>query len=145
MNTLSPTALRQLVLKVLAEDAGPAGGAEALAAATRRAYDDLARVSIRLIGRVGVEALTGRAVHLAQREHSWLQHGPGASEDTHEPFAKVIVCLARQDPVVAMEGAAVVFTTFVGLLISFIGEPLTTGLLREAWPTAFSATPTEET
>src|SRR5688500_2052403 len=142
MNTLGHTALRQLVLKVLADQDGPAGGAEPLAEAARRAYDDLARVSIRLIGQVGVEALTGRAVHLAQREHSWLG-GPGDSGDTRELFAQVIVRLTRQDPVVAREGAAVVFATFVGLLISFIGEPLTTGLLREAWPKAFSTTPAE--
>ena len=35
--------------------------------------------------------------------------------------------------------------TFTGLLVTFIGEPLTAGLLRKAWPDAFSDASTEET
>jgi len=31
------------------------------------------------------------------------------------------------------------------LLVSFIGEPLTVGLLRQAWPDAFDDARTEET
>ena len=144
MTALGDAALRQLALKVLTHHAGSTEGAEALAAAARHAYDDLADVSIPLIGRVGVDALTGRAVHLAQREYPWLR-GPRDAEHTLEPFAQVILLLARQDAAVAAEGAAMVFATFAGLLISFIGEPLTTGLLRKAWPHAFSTTPAEET
>ena len=74
MTALGNAALRQLALKVLAQHAGSAAGAEALAAAAHRAYDDLARVSAPLIGQVGVDALTGRALHLAQREYPWLVH-----------------------------------------------------------------------
>ena len=137
-------ALRALALKVLAQHAGPGAGAETLAAAARRAYDDLARVAAPLIGQVGVEALTGRALHLAHREYPWLLHTrePGQAEG---PFAQVIVCLERQDPAVATEAAGAVFATFTGLLVTFIGEPLTAGLLRKAWPEAFSDASTEET
>jgi hypothetical protein len=144
MTPLGHVALRQLALKALAQHAGSAVGAEAFAAAARRAYDDLAHASTPLIGQVGVDALTGRAVHLAQREYAWLVD---AREPEHpdEPFAQVIVSLERQHPAVATEGAAAVFATFAGLLITFIGEPLTTGLLRKAWPKAFSDTHPEET
>ena len=144
MTGLGNAALRQLALKVLAQHAGPAAGSEAFAAAARRAYDDLARVSAPLIGQVGVEALTGRALHLAHREYPWLLHTrePGQAEG---PFAQVIVCLERQDPAVATEAAGAVFATFTGLLVTFIGEPLTAGLLRKAWPAAFSEASTEET
>ena len=45
---------------------------------------------------------------------------------------------------VATEGAAAVFAIFAGLLVTFIGEPLTTGLLQKAWPNAFSDTHAEE-
>ena len=144
MTPLGHVALRQLALKVLAQHAGSASGAEAFAAAARRAYDDLAHASTPLIGQVGVDALTGRAVHLAQREYAWLVDAR-EPEHTNEPFAQVIVSLERQNPAVASEGAAAVFATFAGLLITFIGEPLTTGLLRKAWPKAFSDTHTEET
>ena len=144
MTALGNAALRQLALKVLAQHAGPAAGAEALAAAAHRAYDDLARVSAPLIGQVGVDALTGRALHLARREYPWLvQHARAGAADG--PFAQVIFCLERQDPAVATEAAGAVFATFTGLLVTFIGEPLTARLLRKAWPDAFSDASTEET
>jgi hypothetical protein len=158
MTALGNAALRQLALRVLAQRTGPAAGAAALAAAAHRAYKDLARVSAPLIGQVGVEALTGRALHLAQREYPWLvpprdsapaytERTPGTTppEQAEEPFAQVIVCLERQDPAVATEAAGTVFATFTGLLVTFIGEPLTAGLLRKAWPDAFSDASPEET
>ena len=127
----------------LAQRAGSAAGAAALAAAAQHAYDDLAQVAAPLIGQVGVDSLTGRALHLAQREYPWLV-------DTREPeqaegvFAQVIACLERQDPAVATEAAGAVLTTLTGLLVTFIGEPLTTRLLRKAWPEAFSDPATQE-
>ena len=89
MTALGHAALRQLALKVLAQHAGPAAGTEALAAAARRAYDDLARVSAPLIGQVGVDALTGRALHLARREYPWLVD-TREPEQAEGPFAQVI-------------------------------------------------------
>jgi hypothetical protein len=144
MTALGDAALRQLALKMLAHHAGPAAGAEDLAAAARRAYDDLARASAPLIGQVGVDALTGRALHLAQREYPWLIH---TREPTPAggPFAQVVFSLEQQHPAVAAEAAGAVFATLTGLLVTFIGEPLTAGLLREAWPAAFSDASTEET
>lgn len=144
MTVLGHAALRELALKVLAQHAGPAAGAEALAAAARRAYEDLARAAAPLIGQVGIEALTGRALHLAQREYPWLVL-TREPEQVEEPFAGVIVRLARQDPAVATEAAGAVFANLTGLLVTFIGEPLTAGLLRQAWPDAFSGANTEET
>jgi len=154
MTALGNAALRQLALNVLTQHAGPAPGAEALAAAAHRAYDDLARVAAPLIGQIGLEALMGRALHLAQRDHPWLVHTrdgtPGPTERTPESpppeqgegaFAQVILSLERQDPAVATEAAAAVFATFTGLLVTFIGEPLTARLLRKAWPDALPTQP----
>jgi hypothetical protein len=143
MTALGNAELRQLALKVLAQHAGSAAGAEALAAAAHRAYDDLARVSAPLIGQVGVDALTGRALHVVQREYPWLVH-TREPEQAEGPFAQIIVCLERQDPAVATEAAGAVFATFTGLLVTFIGEPLTARLLRKAWPDAFSDASTEK-
>src|SRR5215216_2499684 len=105
MTALGHAALRRLALKVLAQHSESAAGAQASAAAARRAYDDLAYASTPLIGQIGVDALTGRAVHLAQREYAWLVD-PREPAPTNEPFAKVIVSLEQQDPAVATEGAA---------------------------------------
>jgi hypothetical protein len=143
MTALGNAALRRLALKVLAQRAGPDADAEGLATAARRAYDDLARVSAPLIGQVGVDALTGRALHLVQREYPWLVH-TRQPEQAAGPFAPVSVCLERQDAAVATEAAGAVFATFTGLLVTFIGEPLTAGLLRKAWPDAFPDASTEE-
>jgi len=158
MMALGHAAQRALALKVVAQYAGPAVGAEAIAAAARRAHDDLARVSAPLIGQGGFEALTGRALHLARREYPWLVHPregtpartertPGTPPPEHAggSFSEVVVCLERQDPAVATEAAGAVFATLTGLLVTFIGEPLTTRLLRKAWPDAFSDASTEET
>jgi hypothetical protein len=141
---LGDAALRQLALKVLAQYSGSEEGAEVLAAAARRAYDELTNVSTPLIGQVGVDALIGRASYLAQREYPWLPAAPESGQ-ANEPFAQVIVSLSRQNRATAAEGTAAVFAIFAGLLVTFIGEPLTTGLLRKAWPDAFSDAQTKET
>jgi len=136
MTAVGNAALRQLALKVLARHTGAAASAEAVAAAAHVVYDDLARVSAPLIGQVGVDALTGRALHLAQREYPWLVHTREPKE-AEPPFAQVVFCLERQDPAVAIEAASALFATLAGLLVTFIGEPLTVQLLRKAWPDAF--------
>jgi hypothetical protein len=144
MPALENAALRQLALKVLTYHAGPTADTDALAAAARHAYDDLARASAPLIGQVGVDALIGRALYLAQREYPSLVR-TREPEQGEDPFAQVIAGLERQDPAVATEAAGAVFATFTGLLVTFIGEPLTAGLLRKAWPAAFSEASAEET
>lgn len=138
------TALRQLALAVLAQRSESEGTAEGLAAAARRAYDDLAHVSTPLIGQIGVDALIARALHLVQREHSWLSEAP-ESDSANEPFAQFIESASRQTPAMATEGAAAVFATFAELLVTFIGEALTTSLLQKAWPDAFSDAVDKET
>lgn len=132
------TALRQLALRVLSHHAGPAAGAELFAGAAHHAYDDLARVSAQLIGQAGIDALTNRALHLAEQEYPWLVHRREV-EQPNGPFSQVIVCLKRQDPLVASEAAGAVLATLAGLLVTFIGEHLTMQLLRKAWPDAFAA------
>jgi len=137
------TALRELALKVIAQYAGPAAGPEALAAAAGRIYQDLDRVVSPLIGHLGVDSLTGRALHLAGREYPCVVT-TREPDQGDRPFAQVLVCLEQQDAAEATAAAAAVFATFTGLLGTFIGEPLTARLLRKAWPDAFSDATTEE-
>ena len=144
MTAFGMAGLRRLALKMLAERAGPAAGADALAAATHRAYDDLALALVPLIGEVGVQTLTDRALHLAQQEYPWLV-STRERKQADTPLTQVIGSLKRQDPAVAAEVAGALFAIFTGLLVTFIGEPLTARLLRKAWPDAFSDASTEET
>ena len=97
-----------------------------------------------LIGQVGVDALLGRALHLAQREYPWLAHAR-EPEQWKGPFDQILFCLERQDLSVATEAAGAVLGAFMGLLVTFIRESLTEGLLRKAWPDAFSNIRTQET
>ena len=144
MRALRNAAQRELAQRALARRMGSAAGAEAIAAAAQRAYDDLARTSAPLIGHVGVDALTGRALYLAQRHYPWLMHSrePGQWKG---PFDQSVFCLQRQDPAVATDAAGAVLATLTELLVSFIGEPLTVRLLQKAWPDAFSDVSIEET
>jgi hypothetical protein len=143
MRALGKPALRRLAVRALAHRTDPPGGSEAIAIAARRAYDDLARVSAPLIGQVGVDSLNGRALHLAQREYSWLvpMRDP---EQADGPLAQVMASLKQQDPVVAAEAAGAVFAILTGLLVTFIGEAMTAGLLQKAWPDAYFDASTEE-
>jgi hypothetical protein len=129
--------MRQLALRALAQRAGAGEETRAVAAAAQHAYDDLARVSTPLIGRVAVDALTGRALYLVQQQYPWL----AATREAREwsgPFAQVVFCLEQQAPAVATEAAGAMLATLTELLVSFIGQALTTRLLQEAWPEAFT-------
>jgi hypothetical protein len=46
--------------------------------------------------------------------------------------------MERQEPNDATEAAAAVLATLGGLLVALIGETLTMGVLRAAWPSAFA-------
>ena len=137
MTALGNPALRQLALRALAQRKASIADAGALAAAAQRAYADLTRVSAPLIGDVGVNALTGRSLYLAQRQYPWLVQ-TREPEQWDGPFEQIVFCLERQDPAVATEAAGAVLATLLGLLVTFIGEPLTVQLLRQAWPDVFS-------
>ena len=143
MTAPDDTRLRHAVQSVLAHRAGPAADAAAVAAAVRGAYADLSGVLSSLIGEAGVEALAGRAVHLARTEHSL---GPvRASDKTSSAFTQVTFWLERQDPAHATEVAAAVLANFAELLAAFVGESLTTRLLLKAWPDGFPLPQSEET
>jgi hypothetical protein len=144
MTALGNAALRQVAQNVLAHHAGPDASVEALAAAVHRAYADLGRVTAPLIGEAGVDALIGRALHLTQREYPWLAHTREPA-DAEGPLAQVVSRLGRQDSAAATEAAGALVATFAGLLVTFIGEPLTLRLLRKAWPDAVSDATAEET
>jgi hypothetical protein len=139
MTQSGSAAFRPLTLKVLALRAGAEADADAIASAVRRTYDDLARVSVPLIGKVGLEALTGRAVHLTQRECPGLIQPADSARrgQSAGPFSQIVDGLAQQDAAIATDCAAALIATLTGLLVTFIGEPLTLGLLRKAWPDAF--------
>ena len=126
-----------IVLRALAGRSGGEAPEGAAAASAQRAYDDLTRVSVRMIGQVGTDALTGRTLYLLQRKFEWLTATREPGEWTG-PFAQIASGLKSQPPAAGMEAAAEIFTTLAGVIAALIGESLTLHILQEAWPDAFT-------
>lgn len=137
MTSPETTVLRQRLVRVITRRTGSSNGASAVAAAARLTHDDLTSVLAPLISSAGVEALWGRAFHLAQREYP-AGEPEGDNSTTDESFAQASLWLQRQAPSVAMDAAAAMFAAFAELLTTLIGEPLTTRYLEKAWPDGFS-------
>ena len=137
--------MRQRVFRrMLAREAGTGANAPAIAAAARRLCERFAEQLTPLIGDAGVAAICARSLHLTQRNVPGLAPvRASAREDA--PFALLQLSLEQQQTAAATETAVAVLATASELLASFIGEGLTTRLLREAWPDDFAGDITEET
>ena len=137
--------MRQRVFqRMLAREAGTGASAPDIAAAARRLGERFAEQLNPLIGNAGVDAMLARSLHLAQR------HVPGlapvrVSDQTDGPFALLQRSLEQQEPAAATEAAVAILATVSEMLASFIGESLTTRLLREAWPDDFVDETIEDT
>jgi hypothetical protein len=95
-----------------------------------------------LIGDSGVTAICARSLHLAQRQFPELASRP--LDEGAGPLALLQSFVEQQEPAVATEVAVAVLATASELLVSFIGESLTTRLLCEAWPDDFAGDTPEE-
>lgn len=108
---------------------GAAGSADECAAAAARVCDKLHAHLDPLLGAAGVQALLARSAKLTRAEHPCLDvsfvDGSTALRER----------LRAEDPAAATEAAAALFGTFFTLINTFIGERLTTQVLRTAWRT----------
>lgn len=127
-------AFRQLLVR----EAGTGAGAPAIAAAVRKLGDHLTQRLAPVIGDGGATAICNRSLHLTESRFSGLT-ARRSSEQGPGPFARAQVSLEHQESAMAADAAVALFTTVSKLLASFIGESLTTRLLREAWPDDFPA------
>lgn len=135
---------RRVFQRMLAREAGPGAHAPAIAAAARRLCEYFAEQLTPLIGDAGMAAICARSLHLTERNVRGLT-SVRTSPQGDSPFALLQLALERQEPTAATEAAVAVLATASELLASFIGEGLTTSLLREAWPEDFAGDTTEET
>lgn len=109
-----------------------------MTAVARQAYDDLAAVLVPLVSQPGFDALVARAFQLAQREYP-ADAAPGGDVQDTRPFVQIGRWLEYQDERHAIDAAAAMFDALAALLVTLIGESLTTQYLRKAWPADFSA------
>lgn len=133
----------QVFHRLLAREAGAGDDARAIAGAARRLCERFAQHVAPLIGDGGVAAICARSLHLTQRQFPSL-FPLRVSDHGDAPFARVQGSLEQQAPDLAARAAVAVLTIASGLVASFIGERLTTRLLREAWPDDFDGDHSEE-
>ena len=116
-------------MRLLAHEATAGSADDRASTAASRVYDKLHAQIAPLVGDEGVKMLFVRSAKLAQGEFADL-----ADVAIFERATKLRERLQRQDPAIATESAEALFGTFFALITSFIGERLTTHVLRNAWP-----------
>jgi hypothetical protein len=135
MSTLDPHARRESIATSIARRAGPGADASATARATLAVWDGMATQLEPVIGARGVDALFGRALHLAGKQFPWLAaeavRGGSASALDH-----VQQRLADQGHAQASAAAQALLGGFTELLVTLVGDSLATQLLGPAWEAA---------
>ncbi|MEO8014443.1 MAG: hypothetical protein ABI642_09895 [Polaromonas sp.] len=112
---------------------------ETVANATLLLWEQLAPQLISIIGEGGFKPLYARSLRLAARQHPWI--APDLTKSAiHDRFTDLQACLSLQDADEARLGSLALFTIFLDVLASLIGEELTTCLLHSAWPKETSET-----
>ena len=126
MDTPSPS-MRNLARRLLEASRGASDSHEPVAVRVCKTF----RISLtRFAGADGFASLLRRSVALASEEVPSLQNVKFSPDDCLEGLEKMT---ARG----AADKAAVAITAhLLGLLVTFIGEPFTLKLVREAWPEA---------
>src|SRR5215212_5141141 len=125
--------LRDLTGRAFAREAkqsrSPAALAGVMEASCRRLH---ARLDP-LIGAGGYRALLARALHLAKKEFPWLD----AVEVEEHPACDLKglrEAVKGLDASPVNEAFALLLANVIWLLVTFIGEDIALGLVREVWP-----------
>ena len=133
MDTPSPS-IRDLARRLLAVEAASQSAADPRVHEAVRVCEKL-RVSLtRFAGADGFTALLRRALALARAEvpalHGITEKADGSLEGLEELAADA------GNSGSGIDAAVAITAHLLGLLVTFIGEPLTLRLVREAWPDA---------
>ena len=131
MDTPSPS-MRELAQRLLALEAATQSGSDPHVHEGVRVCDKL-RISLtRFAGADGFTVLLGRALVLARADVPSLKTVKITADGRLEGFEGFVAEAGN----VAIEAATAITAHLLGLLDTFIGEPLTLRLVREAWPEA---------
>jgi hypothetical protein len=125
--------LQELARRLFAREAKRSRAPAALAEALERSCQRLHERLDPLIGAGGFRALLARALHLAAKEFPWLD---AVRIEEHPACELKGLREAVKGPdAAAVNGAfALVLANIIWLLVTFIGEDITLGLVREVWP-----------
>jgi len=127
MNTTNP-AIQDLARRLIASEVArePSGGP---GGAMMRACEMLRVPLAKLVGVCGFRSLLSRALAMAKAEAPSLDAGRVRPDGTLEG-------LDALGPTLDTAVGVLVVAQLIGLLVTFIGEPLALLLVRDAWPDA---------
>jgi len=123
------SAPEETIKEIFSLEGGGAAGAAGRADAAARVYEKLMAQLSPLLGIVGVQALLGRSARLRMADFAFL--GDAAVVESADRLRQALVSL---EPDAISAAAEALFGTFCALITTFIGERLTTQVLRSAWP-----------
>jgi hypothetical protein len=123
-------AAQALARRLMEHEANGRTAAEDLAAAGERVLLRLRQDLARVLGTSGFSTLEARALDLARRRYAFLGTDGGSPHFLDDTRA----ALAGRDADAARDALQAVCGHLIGLLVTFLGEPLTTQFIRLAWP-----------
>jgi hypothetical protein len=130
----TPPAIQSLARQLLAGDTARIESSNGGVDQAMRACEKLRVPLTKLAGAAGFSSLLSRALALARRQSALLE---GLRVEADGALAGLNGLGKDADNAEASRHAGVVLVTeLLGLLVAFIGEPLTLSLVREAWPDA---------
>ncbi len=130
---------QQIIASLLAQQPGN------IADAAMGHWEKLADEIISIVGEAGFASLYERSVHQAQSTFPWLPPGSSPPQSPHNHrFVELGMCLADQTPAHARAAHSLLLTIFTDILVSLIGEQLTSSIVRAAWGNLASVTSGKE-
>ncbi|HEY0100888.1 MAG TPA: hypothetical protein VGB76_18215 [Pyrinomonadaceae bacterium] len=135
--------LRELARRLFAHEAKKSRSPAALAGVMEESCRRLHARLDPLIGAGGFRALLARALHLAAKEIPWLA-AVGVEEHPACALEGLRNAVKGQDAAAVREAFALVLANIIWLLVTFIGEDIAFGLVKEVWPEAEKVSTSEE-
>ncbi len=127
MNSATP-AIRELARRLIALEAAHGANSTASGRESARACEKLQVPLARLAGAAGYRSLISRAIAVAKAEFPALDPVQVRMDGSLEGLEEI----AQKD----VQAGTSVLIQLLSLLVTFIGEPLTRVLVRDAWPDA---------
>lgn len=132
MDSPSPS-IRRLSRKLLAVEAAGRTATDTPVHEAVRVCEKLRLTLTRFVGADGFVALQRRAIALARADVPSLQHITVTPDGSLVGLEDLVADASNSGEGSTDETAAIV-VHLLGLLVTFIGEPLTLRLVRDAWP-----------
>jgi len=131
-NSATPK-LKAFARRLMAYEAAAAKPAGAHNSAAFRVCEKLRQPLTRLAGVAGFRSLLSRALALTNDEARWMKAVHVKADGSLEGLDEAQAQLSETE---IAEGEVVLIAQLIVLLVTFIGEELTLGLVQDSWPDA---------